>query len=309
MRTPPRVLLVLPALALFVPCASARAQDAADSAAYRAYADSMEKIAAGLTWQTGRVVLEDSIATLNVPQGFRYLDPKQTAWVLEDAWGNPDGSGTLGMIFPNGVSPTADESWGVVITFDEDGYVKDDDAATIDFAKLLREMQADTRKSNEERAKAGYESIELVGWAAPPRYDSLTNKLYWAKELKFGDAEENTLNYNIRVLGRRGVLVLNAVGSMAMLAPIDSSMRDVLAFVEFNPGHRYADFDPKVDEVAAYGIGALVAGKLAAKAGLFKVLLGALVAGKKFLVIALVAVAAFLKRLFTRKPTPNPTTP
>ena len=27
-------------------------------------------------------------------------------------------------------------------------------------------------------------SMELVGWAAPPRYDKATHKLYWAKELK-----------------------------------------------------------------------------------------------------------------------------
>jgi uncharacterized membrane-anchored protein len=307
MRTTGCVLLLMSSLVL--PVHTAGAQDDADSAAYRAYADSMAKMAERLTWQRGRIVLRDSIATLDVRDGFRYLSPEHAEWVLEDAWGNPDGSGTLGMLFPEGVGPTADESWGVVITFDEDGYVEDDDAVTLDFAKLLKEMQDDTRHANEERVKAGYESIELVGWAAPPRYDSLTNKLYWAKELRFGDADENTLNYNIRVLGRRGVLVLNAVGSMGQLAPIDSSMRDVLAFVEFNPGHRYADFDPNVDKVAVYGVGALVAGKLAAKAGLFKVLLGAIVAGKKFVLLALVAIAAFLRKVFSRKPAATPTTP
>ncbi len=39
----------------------------------------------------------------------------------------------------------------------------------------------------------------------------------------------------------------------------------------------YGDFDSNIDKVAAYGIGGLVAGKLAAKVGL-------LVAAKKFLV-------------------------
>jgi len=50
--------------------------------------------------------------------------------------------------------------------------------------------------------------------------------------------------------------------------------------------------------VAEYGIAALIAGGLAAKAGLFKVLLGALIALKKFIVLGLVAAAAFLRRLF-----------
>lgn len=50
--------------------------------------------------------------------------------------------------------------------------------------------------------------------------------------------------------------------------------------------------------VAAYGIGALIAGKVLAKVGLFKLILGALIAGKKFVIIALVALGAFLKKLF-----------
>ncbi len=53
--------------------------------------------------------------------------------------------------------------------------------------------------------------------------------------------------------------------------------------------------------MAEYGIAALIAGGLAAKAGLFKVLIGALIALKKFIALGLVAAAAFLRRLFGRK--------
>ena len=56
-------------------------------------------------------------------------------------------------------------------------------------------------------------------------------------------------------------------------------------------------------ELLRDGIAALIAGGLAAKAGLFKVLLGALVALKKVIVLGLVAAAAFLRKLFGRKPT------
>src|SRR4029077_20327257 len=83
----------------------------------------------------------------------------------------------------------------------------------------------------------------------------------------------------------------------------------VIGFVEFNGGHRYADFIPGTDKVAAYGIAALIAGGLAAKAGLFKVLLGALVALKKVIVMGFVAAAAFLRKLFGRKPTDAPAKP
>jgi uncharacterized membrane-anchored protein len=83
------------------------------------------------------------------------------------------------------------------------------------------------------------------------------------------------------------------------LQAIEKDMREVLSFVEFNEGHRYGDYVAGVDKVAAYGIGALIAGGVLAKVGFFKLLLGALIAGKKFVIVALVALGAFLKKLFS----------
>lgn len=163
-------------------------------------------------------------------------------------------------------------------------------------------MQQATREDNVERTKAGFPAVELMGWAEPPYYDSVAHKLYWAKDLKFNDHDAHTLNYNIRVLGRRGVLVLNAVASMDQLASVKRDMAKVIGFVDFNGGHRYADFIPGTDKVAEYGIAALIAGSLAAKAGLFKVLLAGILALKKLIVVAVVGVSAYLRKLFRRTP-------
>ncbi|HKQ90886.1 MAG TPA: DUF2167 domain-containing protein, partial [Blastocatellia bacterium] len=171
-----------------------------------------EEIASGLKFQQGEIKLKDGLATLKTSAKFRYLDPDQTDKVLVQLWGNPPRQEkTLGMLFPAEISPADPESWGVVITHVEDGYVKDDEAAGINYDDLLKEMQEDTREGSKERIKQGYDAIELIGWAAPPRYDQAAHKLYWAKELSFGDEPERTLNYDIRALGRRGVLSLNAV--------------------------------------------------------------------------------------------------
>jgi len=146
--------------------------------------------------------------------------------------------------------------------------------------------------------KEGYDAIELVGWASPPRYDSVAKKLYWAKELKFGDSSEHTLNYNLRLLGRRGVLVLNAVANMDQLKLVESATPAILAAVNFQDGHRYADYKDGSDKVATYGLAALVAGGVAAKAGLFKGLLVALLALKKLLVVGVIALVAGVKKFW-----------
>ena len=66
-------------------------------------------------------------------------------------------------------------------------------------------------------------------------------------------------------------------------------------------GNTYADFNPSIDKVAAYGIGALIAGKVAAKAGLLKGLIALLLASKKLLVVAAIAIGAAVKSLLGRK--------
>lgn len=263
--------------------------------------EAVNKLEASLKYEQGVVTLSGGMAKISLSDKFRYLNPDNAEKVIVDIWGNPPREKSLGMIVPADFKPTGDNSWGVVITYDEDGYVKDDEAASINYSDLLKQMQEGTREASEERKKAGYEAIELVGWAQPPHYDAASHKLYWAKELKFGEGGENTLNYDIRALGRRGVLSLNAVGAISQLKDIERDMQSVLSQVEFNEGHRYSDFLPGTDKIAAYGIGALIAGKLAVKAGLFKVLIGALIAGKKFLLIALVAIGALLKKLLTGK--------
>jgi uncharacterized membrane-anchored protein len=258
---------------------------------------------ASLKYKKSEVALPGGVATLKIPDSFRYLDPKDAERVLVQAWGNPSGDGTLGMLFPAGVSPVTDNGWGVVITYEEDGYVPDKDADSINYDSLIKEMKEGTAESNKEREKQGYQTVDLVGWAAKPYYDKAAHKLFWAKELAFGGNAEHTLNYNIRVLGRRGVLVLNAVAGMDQLASVEKDMQKVLAFTDFNPGYRYADFDAKTDKTATYGIAALVAGGLAAKAGLFTKLFAVLLAAKKLVIAGVIAIGAFIVNLLKRKKT------
>jgi uncharacterized membrane-anchored protein len=258
---------------------------------------------ASLKPQSGAIALPGNLAALQLPENFHYLSPGDTQRLIEEGWGNPPGSGegTLGMILPRALNPLGDAGWGVIITYTEDGHIADDDAASIDYGEILQGMQEATAANNEERAKAGYETVNLVGWAEPPRYDAASKKIYWAKDLVFGDNPNHTLNYYIRVLGRQGVLELNAVAGMSQLEQVRQGMRQVVGFADFTEGNRYADFNPATDKAAAYGLAALVAGGVAAKTGLFAKLLALVVAFKKFIIIGVIALGGLLARLFKRK--------
>ncbi|MFC5270792.1 DUF2167 domain-containing protein [Adhaeribacter terreus] len=265
--------------------------------------DSME---ATFNYQHGKITLRNGLASITVPPGFKYLDATQSEYVLTELWGNPKGPDmSLGMLLPENKGVLAEDSWVFNIQYDEIGYVKDDDADDINYDDLLKDLQEETETANSERTKAGYEAISLIGWAAKPYYDADRKILHWAKEIKFGNAEDNTLNYNIRILGRKGVMVLNAIGTMNQLPEINKNIASVLNVVEFEQGSKYADFNPDLDEVASWTIGGLVAGKVLAKVGFFALIL------KFWKIIALAAVSAFgfLRRFFGGKKEENNATP
>lgn len=265
--------------------------------------ETREEFEAKLGYQTGTIELENGLATITLPPSFRFLGPVGSQRLLTQGWSNPEGAANdvLGMLIPTATSPLADDGWGIVITYDADGYVDDDDAGSIDYVAMLKEMQESAREGNDARKEAGFPPVTLVGWAEKPHYDAAAHKLYWAKELAFGDGD-HTLNYNIRILGRRGVLVLNAVSGMPQLATIRTQSQALLPAVEFNDGHRYTDYLPGTDKAATYGLAGLVAGGAAAKAGLFKALWLGLLASKKLIVGLVVGGGAALKKMFSKSP-------
>lgn len=283
---------------LFTPLTQANDQPASLTPEQEKYMTWARGVWDSLDRKTGEITLPDGVATLKVPDSFYYLNPDDTEKVLVKVWGNPPGPKKQGMLFPTKMTPFDRDAWGVTIDYSEEGYVSDKDADDLNYDDLLAQMQDETKASNKERIIQGYEAIELVGWAAKPYYDKSEHKLHWAKEIKFGKQDVNTLNYNIRVLGRKGFLELNFIAGMDQKTMIDSQLNTVLAMASFNPGYRYSEFNPSLDKLAAYGIGGLVAGKVLAKTGL---LVTALLFLKKFWIIVAVGAGGFLRKFFKGK--------
>ncbi|QYF96010.1 DUF2167 domain-containing protein [Massilia sp. PAMC28688] len=257
-----------------------------------------EQFEASLNYQTGKITLPGSLATLNLPANFRYLNPADSERVLVEGWGNPPGNETLGMIVPADTSLLSAAGWGVVVTYEKDGHVKDDDADDINYDELLTEMKSGMEEANKERKAQGYGAMTLVGWAEKPSYDKASHKMYWAKELRTEGDTASGLNYNIRVLGREGVLVLNAVANMAQIDVIRKEMKHVTAATDFTAGNRYADYNAATDKTAEYGLAALVAGGVATKLGLFGKLFALVLAFKKFIIIGIGFAGMWLYRVF-----------
>ena len=236
-------------------------------------------------------------ATIRIPQGFAFLDERNTRRFIE-LMGNPPRDGHY-MIAP------ASLDWFAVFSFDSIGYVKDDEK--IDADKLLADLKSGDEQGNAERKRLGLSPIYTDGWHVPPHYDSNTKRLEWGLRLRDEKGRTN-VNYTSRLLGRTGVMSAVLVTSPQTLNEDMKAFSGALKGYEFVSGERYAEFKSG-DKIAEYGLAALVVGgaaAAAAKTGLLKSL------GKFLWVIIGGAIAggwSLLKRLFGRRDVPPPAPP
>lgn len=256
-----------------------------------------DSLAATFTYSTGDVVLADGAATLHLPDSFKFLGGEQARQLVVDIWENPPeiADKLLGVI-SYADAGVFDARSAFIVYFDPIGHVSDADADNIDYGTMLKDMLGQDSLDNAQRTAQGYDALWLVGWASPPFYDQQHKALHWAKEMHQDGGEDNILNYNLRVLGRRGVLIINGVSSMSKLEEMRKEVKVMIDLVAFNDGYRYDQFDPDTDPVADRDIGGLIDGNVKEKfASVLKLLLKVAAIALASL-IAIVALIVFLIR-------------
>ena len=272
----------------------------------QAYIDKIKRINASLHPQTGDVTVPAAHIAFHLGKDYYYLPPEDARKVLVEAWNNPPDSanGTLGLIFPAAAHFWSAHGWGAVVTYEPIGFVGAGESAQSDFDRAEKAMRDNEGAMNEARRKAGAEPIHFVGWAQPPHYDPANHTMIWARDLHFGASRLDTLNYDVRVLGRRGFVSLNMVSSMPELAQVKAAADALRRTADFQVGSRYQDFDSRTDKKAAIGLAGLVAAgagvALAQKFGLLAVVLLFLKKGAVLIAGGFAALSTWFRRLFNR---------
>lgn len=262
-----------------------------------------------LRWQPGPRSLElGHEVELALPAHYVFLGMPDADRLLQKL-GTFHNENLLGVV----VDENPQAQWAVIIRYDEDGHV--DDGEKVDADELMKALREGTDEANKERVDKGFPALHIDRWSEPPHYDRAVHHLVWA--LDVSSSNGTTVNYNTRVLGRRGVVSLNLVTDPAALAVDQVHGRELLAATTFKQGARYQDFDKKTDKVAEYGLMGLILGgaglgaaklvKIGLLAKFWKVFLALLLAGKKAVIFVFVALGAGLKRLFGKKPASPPT--
>ncbi|MDR2220474.1 MAG: DUF2167 domain-containing protein [Methylobacillus sp.] len=273
--------LAVPSFALAEPAPAEpnAASDEADADADNPFAQ--------LDWRAGPSTQSVvGTASLKLPnENVLYIDEANSIKFLQLSGNLPEAG--------NNIIYSADDGWWATFSFDDSGYVKDDEK--IDADALLKDLKSGDEEANKERQRLGISPLYTDSWFVPPHYDPQTKRLEWALKLR-DDQGNNDINYTVRLLGRRGVMSATLVTSPETLDKDVAAFKQVLQGFDFNTGERYAEFK-EGDRVAEYGLAALIAGGAAAvatKKGLLKPIIAAIVA-------LFAGIAAFFKKLFRRK--------
>lgn len=235
-------------------------------------------------------------ATAQVPAGCMFVGPdKADDFMLMTQ--NPPAGNERGVIL---CQRDTTDAWFVVFSFENSGYVKDDERDNLDADGVLGSITEGTNNGNAERRKRGWATLTVEGWVQPPFYDAATNNLTWSLSLLDSDGDR-TVNHSVRLLGRGGVMSADLVADHGQMASALPVFNQIVAGHTYKTGHRYSEWRAG-DKVAAFGLTALIGGgavAVAAKSGLLGKLWKLIAAG-------VLAIVAGIKSLFKKK---QPTTP
>ncbi len=245
----------------------------------------------GFDWRSGPTVavLGEDLAEIRIPAGYMALDRAETQRLMEFLE-NPVNGTEVGTIAPD----SEDVNWFIVFEWDEIGYVEDDDHEDIDAEALLAIIREGTEAANEERARRGWATMEIVDWQQAPRYDAATHNLTWAV-LGRSQGQDN-VNRVVKILGRRGVMTATLVTDPHLLAVAAVESDQLLADFDFRAGHTYAEYVPGTDRLAEIGLSALIVGG----AGAALMQTGLLARFWKVILAGFAAVGGGLAKLFGR---------
>lgn len=249
-----------------------------------------------IQWTNGpsHVDLGRDIAQLELPEGFAFAGAEDAKDLLRSMGNRPSGN-ELGLLIPT----TEGQDWFIVFAWQNVGYVKDDEKDDIDADALLESITEATDAANDWRRENGIPTLRVTGWAEAPRYDEGTNNLVWAT-LAEDEGGGKSTNFNMRYLGRHGLVSATLVESAELLPVSKPLALAALKDFSFKPGSKYAEWQ-KGDKVAEYGLTALVAagaGAAAVKLGFFGLLAKFFAKSAKLVIVGGVALLAGLGKLW-----------
>lgn len=244
------------------------------------------------------VTISKANVSFRLPEGYVFLEESDATALIREA-GNP--SADIDAL----VAPASEEAdWFIYFKFNDLGYFKMEDVKEeLDDIDLIGEIRKNTELENKKRSKAGFPTIQVVGYAEKLSLNASRQTLDFAIEAV--QEGQRLIERRSIMFGRKGLLLCSFVCSKERYLNVKTTSNNIFASISFHNNYRYADFNPGIDKYAAVGIGTVLVGREITRGGWLSKTLKSL--GKAiwaFIVGIFAAIWAFLKRLFGKKEKP-----
>lgn len=231
---------------------------------YKSFNRQLDSIDKKLEFKSGQILLANGKIRMTVPEDFLFIEGEQARYILEDLWGNYSDGEVCGMLVKKGFKVTRlINDFSFVISYADLGYVQDKKDIELNHDELLATLRQNMEISNERRIANGVNTMQVEKWALVPYFDNYKKAVYWANSIKVNGTDEEILNYNLRLLGRSGVIKINAVATMDQFPAIKQILPQIISQVRFPEGQQYADYVAATDKTSSISIRELIAGQSA----------------------------------------------
>jgi uncharacterized membrane-anchored protein len=206
--------------------------------------------------QRGAVALPaDTGLALNVPRSYRYYDAGQAqAYLIQNSAAAPRGT-VLGLLLPEGQTPSSEGARGTVIAFDAIGHVAvDDAAANTKLADAAFEGEVRAARTTQQRPFEGFAAQPTLAGAGEP-------SLSWGERAAVPGAGGRDLRFEQRLMGRRGVASLTTIASLDQMGEVGDAAPTLLSMLAFGAGQRHSDFNAASDTASEWDVTELVLGQ------------------------------------------------
>lgn len=207
-----------------------------------------------LIWIPGPQTLDlgNNIAQIDLGKDYQFANSEDTIKLME-YYGNPPNPNIVGSIAPK----HGDASWFILFNYSPLGYVRDDERDNIDSAAILESIKRGQEKVNKTREKKGFPPINIVGWHEKPHYDANSHNLVWTL---LGEVSGTQVAYyNVRLLGRYGVMSVVLTTDLSTLDTHISEIENIIAAFSYKKGMKYVEF-VQGDTIAKDGLSDLIKG-------------------------------------------------
>lgn len=221
----------------------------------------LDSLESKIKYHTGNIKLAGGKFNLRVPEEFFFIDAVQSRYILEELWGNLPDPEVAGMIVRKGFQPSKlINDYSFVIGYSDIGHISAQKDAELNHDELLASLKDNMTRSNESRLDMGLNTMTVNGWVMVPNFDDYKKALYWATRISANGSDEEILNYNLRLLGKTGVIKINAVATLDQLSDIKRTLPLIIAQTKFAAEERFEAYREGSDRESNQNLTSLITG-------------------------------------------------